>query len=275
MSENKKVVEKNRKDLYSFKVQDGSRERVFGLLKPTRRMKQDGDLFYSSSLSKFISAGVLPRALFDKIIKNNGGMVAEPDKEEYADLYLKLVELNQKMSELQAKTDKTEDDKKGLASTQAEIVIIRRQMQQMESEQASIYENTAEAKARNQAILWWFFKTAVEFFDDKSKSEHLIDPSLGFEKNMDRFDEILEGDDEFTKSVCSRLNYLSTVWFLGAASSEEDFIYFDKEYKNRETSEESEEAEESLNLEENEEKKVEDSATVEEASNQEEVAPAE
>ena len=61
-----------RKHLYSFEVLDATgKKRTFGLLKPNRREKESGDLYYASKLSEFISAGVLPKILWDKLFKNN------------------------------------------------------------------------------------------------------------------------------------------------------------------------------------------------------------
>lgn len=222
--------------VYKFEVQDGSKKRCFGILKPSRRMKQEGELFYSAQLSKFISAGVLPRALWEKMIKNNGGAVADPDKEKYSDLYDRLMDLNTRLIDLQPKEgeEASEEIKEKQKDIQSDIIIVRRAMQDLENEQTAIYENTAEAKARNQSVLWWFFKSAVEIFDDGKRSESFIPQDLSYDKQMDYLDSLLEDDEEsFEKDIASRLNYLATVWFLGAASSQSDFEYFDKEYLGR------------------------------------------
>lgn len=237
MSENNGMAvgrDKMVKTIYSFKIQDGSKERVFGILKPTRKMKQDGDLFYASTLSKFISAGVLPKALFDKILKNNGGTASDPEKEEYSRLYRELVKLNEEfvsvISENKKDEERTQEEKDRESEIKGEMIRLRRAMQDLESEQNSVYENTAEAKARNQSVLWWFFSLAAEVFDGGKKISHLFDPVLSHDEKLDKFDEILESEETFLKPIYSRLNYLTTVWFLNAASSVEDFEHFDKEY---------------------------------------------
>jgi hypothetical protein len=224
------MSKKNQKVIYSFKVQDGSKEREFALLSPTRAQKQDGDIYYTAQLSKMVSAGILPRAIWEKVIKNNGGTISEPDRKEYSGLYKQLVEVNSRVAELLGggDEDQLEEDKKSeLAEAQAEIVSIRKEMQSLESEQINLYENTAEAKARNQTIIWWSLSIAAEKGEDGVFKP--IFAGNDMDERMEKYDELVDGS-EFFSDIVRRINYLATIWYIGAATKHEEFASFDSDF---------------------------------------------
>jgi len=226
-------MSKEQKTLYKFEIQDGSKLRKFAILSPSRRLRQDGELYYTSQLSKFISAGVLPRALWEKLIKNNGGAVAEPDKKEYADLYQKLIDTNSTVEKLAGipEAELTDEQKSQLSYAQGQLVLIRKDMQVLESEQMSLYENTAEAKARNQSIIWWSLNLAAEA---NAAGVYLpIVVGEDIDDKLDAYDDLSENDG-FLNGVIRRVNYLVTIWYIGAANSSSDFERFDAEFKTRE-----------------------------------------
>jgi hypothetical protein len=67
------------------------------LRKPSRTQIEDGDMFYSIWLNKFIKMGLLTRAMLAKKQVDVGGTLNEDDKMNYAKLYLKLFEKQQNM----------------------------------------------------------------------------------------------------------------------------------------------------------------------------------
>ena len=212
--------------LYSFESVDASGvKRVFGLLKPSRKQKEDGDLYYASKLSGFISAGVLPKILWDKLFKNNGGTASDSDKEEYSTLWDKLVSLSAKINSL--KSEKSEGDSNPeLVKLNEELSSVKAQIQELELFQVNAFENTAEAKARNKSIAWWTIALSAEK-DSSGKWQKILNRG-SLDENLDLYDEISESDD-FLYLCLSRLNYLVTLWYLGSASSEDDFKRLDSE----------------------------------------------
>lgn len=228
---NKKTEEKY---LYSFEAKDESGKlRKFGILKPTRKMKEDGELFYASKLSQFISAGILPKIVLEKVFKDSGGIISGVDQKEYADLFSEYSEYRNQIDEISTKPDsqKTDSEKEKLAFCEAQLVRVRKRMQELEMAQVNAFENTAEAKARNRAIVWWAASLGVE--ENTSTGEVLSLLGGGsIEDRLDLYDVIVE-NDKFLSDCFSRLNYLVTVWYLGSASSFQDFEQLDKEYSKR------------------------------------------
>jgi hypothetical protein len=219
------------KYLYWFEAKDESgNSRKFCILKPTRKMKEDGELFYASKLSQFISAGILPKIVWDKVFKDSGGIISESDQKEYSDLFVEFAEFRNSIDSLSVKQEKTEEDKERISFFESQLVRVRKKMQELEMAQINAFENTAEAKARNRTIVWWAATLSVE--EDPVKGAFSLLGNGSIEDKLDIYDSIIE-NDKFLSDCFSRLNYLITVWYLGSASSFEEFKELDSEYSKK------------------------------------------
>jgi hypothetical protein len=183
-------------------------------------------------LSQFISSGILPKIVWDKIFKDNGGIISETDKKEYSDLFIQLAELRNSINSLSVKLekDRTEQEQFKIEVLEGQAIEARKRMQELEMSQINAFENTAEAKARNRTIVWWAATLAAEELEDGVNMSILGAGSV--DERLDNYELIVESD-EFLTDVFSRINYLITVWYLGSASSFEDFKSLDEEYVNR------------------------------------------
>lgn len=223
----------NKKDcLYKFEqVDSGGNKRNFAILKPNRKNKEDGELYYASKLSQFIAAGILPRIVWDKVYKDSGGIVSDLDKKQYSSLYVELANLRNDLDVLSSKNSnsRSAEDNDKISLIEGDIVRIRREMQDFEMEQINAFENTAEAKARNRTIIWWAANLGSEEVNGSFKS---ILEGDSIDEKLDFYDDQIE-NDEFLSSVFSRINYLVTVWYVGGASSEKEFKSLDDEYSVR------------------------------------------
>ena len=231
------MTNKQSKYLYSFDSVDAEgKNRKFCILKPTRKMKEDGELYYASKLSQFISSGILPKIVWDKIFKDNGGIVSDVDKKEYSDLFIQLSELRNSINALSVKLekDRTEQEQFKIEVLEGQAIQTRKRMQELEMSQINAFENTAEAKARNRTIVWWAATLASEETEE-GVFEYILGTGSVDEK-LDNYESIVESD-EFLSEVFSRINYLVTVWYIGNAESAEDFKSLDEEYVNRVNSE--------------------------------------
>jgi hypothetical protein len=234
------------KYLYWFSAKDESgKDRKFCILKPNRKMKEDGELFYASKLSQFISAGILPKIVWDKVFKDSGGIISEIDQKEYSDLFIEFSEFKNLLNDLSTKPEleRSQEEKEKVSFYESQIVRVRKKMQELEMTQVSAFENTAEAKARNRTIVWWAANLGVE--EDSVTGASQLLGSGSIEEKLDIYDAIVE-NDKFLSDCFSRLNYLVTVWFLGSASTFEEFESLDSEYIKRIQEEESLEVENTL-----------------------------
>lgn len=199
----------------------------FALLKPNRRLKEDGELFYAKEVSRFAKAGVLPKAAWGTILSNGGGSISEKEREIYGDLLLKFRDASFELQSILIKTEseRSEAEKKRADEIIVDLDEIRKEIQSFESSQIAIFENTAEAKARNRTILWWVLFTSyvekngeyVPFFDGENFDEKI--------SSYDIFEDI-GNENNINIIAIRRLTYLITLWFLGKVETEEDFDTF-------------------------------------------------
>jgi hypothetical protein len=219
----------NKNFLYKFETKDKDNAiRKYGVLKPNRKMREDGELFYSVEVSKYAKAGILPKAAWNTILSNGGGSISDKEREIYGNL---LVDFRDKSFELQAIlikniTERTEVEKKRSDELLQELDEIKKEIQAFESSQISIFENTAESKARNRSILWWVLNLS---YHEKDGQYTPIFEGTDFDVKLDLYDSYEDDYDqnEFLLGVIRRLTYLVTLWFLGRAEKESDFQYFD------------------------------------------------
>jgi hypothetical protein len=216
---------------------DGSMDkkiRKFSLLKPNRRLREDGELFYASETSRFAKAGVLPKAAWNTILSNGGGSISEKEREVYGNLLMKFRDASFELQSILIKSDgdRSEAEKKRSDEIIIELDEIRKEIQSFEASQISIFENTAEAKARNRAILWWVLNLSYEEIEGKLQP---IFTGENFNDKLDGYDFIEESDKEdgiFLLEIIRRITYLTTLWFLGRIDNENDFEVFDKSFLN-------------------------------------------
>jgi hypothetical protein len=260
--------------LYEFdaknviKKDDGSQETVtkkFALLKPNRRLREDGELFYAAETSRFAKAGVLPKAAWGTILSNGGGSISDQEREQYGNLLLKFRDLS---FELQSILIKGEGERTEAEKTRSDELIndlddIRKDIQNFEASQIAIFENTAEAKARNRTILWWVMNLAYEKDGDNFKP---IFKGENFEDKLLEYDSFEEEENkyEFLLGVIRRITYLITLWFLGRVETNEDFEVFDKSFlkENKIEAEESQKEESKVEEVKVEETKIEKTVSV-------------
>jgi hypothetical protein len=215
--------------IYNFetKSKDGDIKK-YAILKASRRLREDGELFYSVEVSKFARAGVLPKAAWNTILSNGGGTISDKEREIYGNL---LINFRDKSFELQSIlikniTERSEKEKKRSDELLEELEDIKKEIQTFESSQVSIFENTAESKARNKSILWWVLNLSYEKVDDEYSP---IFEGETFDSKLDLYDAFEEDYEkyEFILGVLRRFTYLTTLWFLGRANKESEFKYFD------------------------------------------------
>ena len=246
--------------LYEFdaknviKKDDGSQETIikkFALLKPNRRLREDGELFYATETSRFAKAGVLPKAAWGTILSNGGGSISDQEREQYGNLLLKFRDLSFELQSILIKGDgeRTELEQKRSNELIQDLDSIRKEIQNFEASQIAIFENTAEAKARNRTILWWVMNLSYEKEGDSYKPIFVGD---SFEEKLLQYDGLEEDENkyEFLLGAIRRITYLITLWFLGRAENEEDFKVFDKSFLKENIEEDKKEVKENIKIEE-------------------------
>lgn len=219
--------------------------RQVALRRPTRALLDDAELYFNVMVSKGIQAGLMSRALLAKRFNNDGGVISEPEKQAYAKAYY---ELEQKQSELVRLTSLKDEanlsdgEKAHIKKLVEETGLLRRSLQDWEVAQLSLYDITAESRARTKTILWWTLQLAYMRPENDSDTWEPIFKGETFEEKMNSYDFIEEGDGiadeqkEFFFKAIRRAAAATAFWFYGRASKQEDFRSLETEI-NRDLSE--------------------------------------
>ena len=198
------------------------------LKKPTRTQIEDGDMFYSIWLNKFIKMGLLTRAMLAKKQVDVGGTLNDDDKMNYAKLYLKLFEKQQNIIRYSAKgpDDMSSDEKERFEGAVAELGIIRKQLADFEAAQASIFDHTADVKARNKTITWFLLHLAM-VEEGEGEEEEVVTrplfPGSEYEERYTRYQELDEEEDEIFLKAIDKLSTVATIWYMSGTQDKEEF----------------------------------------------------
>jgi hypothetical protein len=195
---------------------------TFKLKKPNRRLYEDADLFYGIKLSEGIKAGLLTKSLLAKRYSNDGGFLSEPEKDKYAQLYMTLFEQENELQRLQInleeKTGKERSEK--VREITVKMLQTRRELQEFELAQQSLFDQTAEVRAKNQSIMWWLL--SLSYFEEDEKDLPVFGEG-DYEDKLSKYDEYEDIDDSFWNEAVKKLAFFISFWESGQAANREDF----------------------------------------------------
>jgi len=196
----------------------------FVVKKPTRRLVDDAEVFYSVQLSKAIKMGIVTKAMLVKKYADNGGALSE---EENKHLLKSLKALNDMQNEYQLlEVSKKKEDEQKKEELKLKIVSLQREMQELEASLQSVYEHTADAKAEQETLLWYAsnlaqieteggFKDFFEGDDFEEKREDLYE----------KFEDEKGFDYKATSIICKVIGY----WVYNQNCEKKDIEKFIKD----------------------------------------------
>lgn len=197
------------------------------LKKPTRTQIEDGDMFYSIWLNKFIKMGLLTRAMLAKKQVDIGGALNDDDKLEYAKLYLKLFEKQQNIVRYSAKEeeDLSNDEKERLEASVSELAVIRKQLSDFEAAQSSVFDHTADVKARNKTITWFLLHLAyyIKGEEEQDAEEAPLFSGTEYEEKYRSFQEADENQEEIFVKAIDKLSTIATIWYMSGVQTQDEF----------------------------------------------------
>ena len=205
---------------------------TFAIQKPTRRMYEDGELFFAVKLSEGIKAGLLTKPLLAKRYKDDGGPLSDDEKERYAELFYEMASKQDDIEKLRLNLEKKDEKTRNKAAQElmTDIMTLREELQEYELAQSSLFDQTAENRAKNQTIMWWVLNLAYEKNGETRYNAVFGDGD--HDSKLDKYDEIEEGSDPFWTEATKKFAYFITFWYLNGISDEKDFEEVEKIYKN-------------------------------------------
>ena len=219
-------------EIQQFKTVEKEKPFKCAIKKPNRGLYEEGELFYSVEVSRYIQAGMLTKTLLAKRFANDGGTLTEKDQEHYAKLYSQLHSKEQEVQRIQLDTDNAKKRAKKLQQLIIDITSIRQQLVEFESTQSALFDQTAEHKARNRTILWWVLNLAYIKQENAEGKEELVPLFEGekFEQKLESYDAIEEdeecekgGANEHLGLALKKFAYFISFWYSGQAVDKEGF----------------------------------------------------
>ena len=190
--------------------------------KPTRALFDEAELFYGVKLSEGVKAGLLTRTLLNKRYIDDGGILGNKGKNAEADAYKDLYDSQGELQRLEAlpegeRPDYFEAKKDELES---KITVIKNSLTELEVQKESLFDNTAETRARNKVITWWIL--LLSYYEKNGEKQ----PFFGegdYEARMNKYDEIFESEDPHLIKAANAFIYFISFWYVGRAVTKEDF----------------------------------------------------
>ena len=220
-----KKVQDTNKDGEEIMVEKTVEENVphkYFLRRPSRAMLDDAELYYGVQLAEGIRTGMITRPLLSKRYSNDGGIMNDIQQKA-------LTETSEKIKKLYAEQEKiiVIDEKKRTAAQKKKLKQLEKDaeplldiLKRYNMAEESIYEDTAESRARNKTILWWLLNLSYEEADSEEK------PFFGdgdLETRLGKYDELDESQDEYLNSVVGEFMYNISLWYFAKPKDQQEF----------------------------------------------------
>ena len=250
VQETETSTNENGEEVSTTKTVKKSGDKTFVVKKPSRALYDEAELFYGVKLAEGIKAGLLTRALLAKRFNNDGGILSDPEKEKFSKLYMSLFEKQARVTDIEnkPKRDRTKEEEIELELILEELSASREQIQEFEMSQASLFDQTAENRARNKTILWWVLNLAYQKEGDDYTEVFRGEDNDARLAHYDRYEEM---EDDFIDEMLKRFSYVVSFWFITKADTKEELDILLKTSEEQDKEEKAEEAAEAAKEDEN------------------------
>ena len=202
----------------------------YGIVSPRRSLIEEGDLFYASKISENIKNGILPVSILMKRYDADGGFISEGQlkyqnslREDMNSTLEKIEQLNLKFKLDDKKTEDFTDEDRAVKD---EINFLfekyyRLQQESMKIQQSldSLFEQSAEVKARNKSITWWIMNLS----NDLNEGEKPFFKGKNYDEKIQNLDDLEESDDKFINYMIKKFSYLISYWYGSKVNKDQQF----------------------------------------------------
>ena len=194
----------------------------FFIKKPSHSMMDDASLYYGVELAKAVKAGMLTESMLKKRFEEDGGILSKKEIKHYEDLYGKLRKVVEEVSKIESLTKTTKAQKSKLEKLEKEKNDVLTDIQEFETQRSSLFNQTAENRARNKLVTWWVVKLAGETKDENDLM--LWDTHEEDSENLKKYHEWYEENDSlFDSELKLKFLYYISFWFNSSSNDSESF----------------------------------------------------
>lgn len=190
---------------------------------PTRRELEEAELEYSIEMSKCIKRGILTKAMLAKKYSDTGGLLAEDDAKFLANKYVEYGSTVNEFQKLQLKSKMSPQEEARAQELSGLILSSRKEIIDMETTYASLFNHTADARAQNKSISWYMLHlTSIRREGDDHDTP--LFKGEDFAEKTEHYYLMEEEGDEIYDMVSRKLAAFISYWYYSAGSvSSEDF----------------------------------------------------
>lgn len=212
---------KKREPIYNFSrtVKENDKDKVFEiqLRSPTRSQLNDADMFYSIRLSKYIRDGLLTSEQIQKRQIDVGGTFTEEQQRQYTKFQVLLAEKRELLMRIMAKAPDqlAEEERERKRILSEDIGILIGQIQEYEFVRNTIFEHSANAKARNDVLLWWILNLTqfAEIVEGKEAEFKPMFTGEDFDSKKMSLEQMQDDESELLTSSFDELTRTVTIWY--------------------------------------------------------------
>lgn len=239
-----KDVNKEGQEIDVLKQVEEDTPYTFFIRKPNRKMLDEGELQYGVALAEAIRAGMITRPLLSKRYTQDGGILADFQSKALEELTGDLRTNYEKQEQIESISlnKRSEEQIKKLETLKDEVKPLSEILRRYNMAEESLFDDTAESRARNKAILWWIINLGyAEKKEGGKTSEVPFFEGESYEDKLDRYDEIMDSEDLFLGQVTTEFSYNVSLWYYARPNSKEQFEDMLKRIKEEDEEEEVEE----------------------------------
>ena len=209
------------------------------LKRPSRKMFDECNLFYSVKVSEGVKAGLLTRTMIAKRYSNDAGALSKTEQDEFNQKYgaLLVKEKEFQLVQLNLQEDKEISDEarqKRLEEIVKEMEELKADLEKYQVKAEDLYEHTAESRAARLTNMWWLlFLTYIKFKNEERGGIDDYMPMFAgkkFDQKLEAYEQVEEriAEEEnkyinFEAEVIERSGYLLAAWNGGNCKTQEDF----------------------------------------------------
>jgi hypothetical protein len=186
---------------------------------PSRKNMEDADLQYSIELSNCVKKGVLTKGMLTKKYSDTGGSLSEEDAIELTKLYSLVINWQNDLTRLSSKTEVNKDAETELID---KILAAKSRIIQVESENQTLFNNTADNIAQNNVIRWFCLHMAHTQVMPSGNIEPMF-KGLSTEDKINQLYLMDEQEDPIYKKAYHKLATFISFWYFSKNAKKEDF----------------------------------------------------
>ena len=189
--------------------------------KPSRTQLEDGDMFYSVWLNKFIKMGLLTRAMIAKQHVDLGGQLSDEEKKRYSELVQKNYNKEQEIQRIKAQyidSEPSDTDLERMNRLVNELALVKRELTDFELLQSTVFDHTADTKARNKTLIWYILNLTFFQRGEDGKVEPMFN-GVDFEEKYETYKDKEEDEDEIYLTSIDRISSLVTLWYMSGVDT--------------------------------------------------------